>query len=212
MEYFTTYFTALQAANLAEITEHSLRPELKNLLSAIANGVDSNINILHEGKRAGKFGAPDFKVTRVDNIIGYVENKKIDEALDNILKSDQIKKYQQLSDNILITNYLEWIWLNKGHIQRKTLCDPVDLAQKRAKLDPQKVEAVRSLIAGFFSFAPEGIGKPKELAAALALRGKLLKEFLAEELYRQKQQDASGVLSLSKGSRTMQAILRLRSG
>ena len=121
MEYFTTYFNALQAANLAEMTEHSLRPDLKNLLSAVANTVDSKINILHEGKREGKFGAPDFKITRVDNIIGYVENKKIDASLDKILKSDQIKKYQQLSDNILITNYLEWIWLNKGHIQRETL-------------------------------------------------------------------------------------------
>lgn len=194
MDYFALYFHALQAANLAEITEHSLRPDLKNLLSAVANTVDSKITILHEGKREGKFGAPDFKVTRVDNIIGYVENKKIGENLDIILKSEQIKKYQQLSNNILITNYLEWIWLNKGDIQRETLCSVSDIARKKASLDPGKAKSVAALIQKFFSFAPEGIGKPKDLAQALALRGKMLKEFLAEELQRQEEHETKGKL------------------
>ena len=194
MEHFLTYFNALQASNLSEMTEHSLRPELKNLLSAIASHVDNHITILHEGKREGQFGAPDFKVTRIENIIGYVENKKVGEQLDHILKSDQIKKYQHLSDNILLTNYLEWIWLHQGNIQRETLCDVSDLEQKRTKLDPQHVAAVEKLVTGFLSFAPEGIGKPKALAEALAIRGKLLKEFLAEELHRQEHQDARGKL------------------
>ena len=101
-----------------------------------------------------------------------VENKKIDESLDKILKSEQIKKYQQLSDNILMTNYLEWIWLNKGAIQRATLCSVSDVARKKADLDPKKAESVAALIQKFFFFAPEGIGKPKDLAQALALRGK----------------------------------------
>lgn len=194
MEHFAAYFNALQAANLAEITEHSLRPDLKNLLSAVAATVDAKIAILHEGKREGKFGAPDFKITRVENIIGYVENKKIGEALDKIVKSDQIKKYQQLSENILITNYLEWVWLNKGNIQRATLCELAEIEHKKATLDPSKIASVEALLRGFFSFAPEGIGKPKELAEALAIRGKVLKEFLDEELQRQNADDIKGKL------------------
>ena len=68
MEHFTTYFKALQSYNFAQITEHSLRPELKDLLASIASQGDDEIKILHEGKREGKFGAPDFKITRIDNI------------------------------------------------------------------------------------------------------------------------------------------------
>jgi len=194
MEHFTAYFHALQAANLAEMTEHSLRPELKTLLSTVAAAVDAQIAILHEGKREGKFGAPDFKISRIHNIIGYVENKKIGEPLENIIKSDQIKKYQQLSDNILITNYLEWVWLNHGNIQRETLCDLANVEQKKATPEPQKITAVETLLRGFFSFAPEGIGKPKELAEALAIRGRVLKEFLDDELRRQSSDDVKGKL------------------
>ncbi len=146
MEHFSTYFKALQACHLSEITEHSLRPELKALLTGIAHEIDDKITILHEGKREGKFGAPDFKITRVENIIGYVENKKIEEHLDKILKSDQIKKYKQLSDNILLTNYLEWVWIHKGKTQRETLCYLSDLENKRAKLDESKAQAVKKLI------------------------------------------------------------------
>ncbi len=194
MDNFSIYFQALQSCNLSEITEYSLRPELKSLLSSIAENIDSKINILHEGKREGGFGAPDFSVRRIGNIIGYVENKKIGENLDNVIKSDQIRKYQQLSDNILITDYLEWIWLNKGDIQRKTLCYLSDIENKKAKLDPQNAVAVENLVKGFLSSAPEGIAKPKDLASALAIRGKLLKDFLAEELQRQENQDSKGKL------------------
>ena len=90
MEHFLTYFNVLQSSNLAEITKHSLRSELKALLSSIASQIDEKITILHEGKREGTFGSFDIKITRVESIIGYVENKKIGENFENILKSDQI--------------------------------------------------------------------------------------------------------------------------
>jgi hypothetical protein len=75
---FETYFTTLQSNNLKESTEHSFRTPLEKLLKAIA---PAGINILHEGKQEGKFGRLDFKITSVEKIIGYVENKKIDENL-----------------------------------------------------------------------------------------------------------------------------------
>lgn len=90
-----TYLNALKAADRSTITEHSLRPDLKNLFTALAA---AGTTVLHEGKREGRFGAPDFKISGAAGIIGYVENKKIDENLSNILKSDQIKKYSELSD------------------------------------------------------------------------------------------------------------------
>ncbi len=144
---FEKYFKSLQSQRISDITEHTHRPALKDLVESLAG---SKVKILHEPKREGKFGSPDFKITNTESIIGYIENKKIDENLDKILKSDQIKKYQSLSDNILITNYIEWIWIKEGKLQqRETLCFLTDIGNKKVKLDPSKVSAVEKLIKSF---------------------------------------------------------------
>lgn len=192
MTDFEKYFKALQAHRVDEITEHSHRSNLQQLLESIAS---PKTKVLHEPKREGKFGSPDFKITQVESIIGYVENKKIEENLDKILKTDQIKKYQALSDNILITNYIEWIWIKEGKIQqRETLCFLTDIEDKRKKLDTDKVKAVEKLIKSFFSQAPKEIADAKKLAEALAIRAKLLKDFLLEELQRQEKEHNEGRL------------------
>ena len=78
MPDFDKYFTSLQSHKIDEITEHSNRSALKDLLESLAG---KKIQILHEPKREGKFGSPDFKVTNTESIIGYVENKKIEENI-----------------------------------------------------------------------------------------------------------------------------------
>ncbi|HSW54227.1 MAG TPA: hypothetical protein VLH59_03995, partial [Ignavibacteriaceae bacterium] len=100
MTNFEKYFKSLQSQKISDITEHSHRPALKGLIESL---VGSKVKVLHEPKREDKFGSPDFKITNTESIIGYIENKKIEENLDKTIKSDQIKKYQALSDNILIT-------------------------------------------------------------------------------------------------------------
>lgn len=192
MADFEKYFKTLQAHDITGITEHSHRSNLQQLLESLAG---AKIKILHEPKREGKFGSPDFKVTYTESIIGYVENKKIDENLDKVLKSDQIKKYQSLSDNILLTNYIDWLWIREGKVQkRETLCFITDVENKRTKLDKTKVEAVEKLIISFLSQAPKEIANAKKLAEALAIRAKLLKDFLLDELKRQKQEHTEGRL------------------
>ncbi len=192
MSSFDTYFKSLQSHKIDDITEHSHRPALKDLMQNMAG---PKINILHEPKREGKFGSPDFKVTATESIIGYIENKKIEENLDKTIKSDQVKKYQSLSDNILLTNYIDWVWIKDGNVQkRETLCFLTDIENKRAKLDPVKAEAVEKLIKAFFSQAPKEIGDAKKLAAALAVRAKLLKDFLLHELMKQEKEHTEGRL------------------
>jgi hypothetical protein len=189
---FEKYFKSLQSQRISEITEHTHRGHLQQLLESLSG---SSIKILHEPKREGRFGAPDFKITQSESIIGYIENKKIEENLDKILKSNQIKKYQSLSDNILITNYIDWIWIKNGEVQqRENLCFLTDIENKRKKLDTTKAEAVRKLIQSFFSQAPKEIADTKKLANALAVRAKLLKDFLFEELLRQEKEHQEGRL------------------
>ena len=102
-----------------------------------------------------------------------------------ILKSEQIARYKSLSRNIVLTDYLKFIWINKDGIRRETLCYETDLENPRFRLREDRVAAVSKLLSGFFSTAPEGIGRAQQLALALASRSKLLRDYLGEELIRQ---------------------------
>lgn len=192
MKDFEAYFKSLQEYKVAHITEHTHRNILQRLLESLAG---ANLKVIHEPKREGKFGSPDFKIVYTESIIGYIENKKIEENLNKTLKSEQIKKYQALSDNILLTNYIEWIWIKDGNVQqREVLCFLTDVEDKRKKLDSKKAEAVEKLIKAFYSQAPKKIGDAKKLAEALAVRAKLLKDFLHDELLRQEKEHTEGRL------------------
>src|SRR5690606_3270096 len=140
-------------------------------------------------------GAPDYKVMKAESIIGYVENKKIEDNLSKTLKSKQIDRYKTLSDNILLTNYIEWMWIKDGKLNgQEVLCFEADLENKKSKLDETKVKAVEKLIRNFFSQAPIEISDSKKLAEALAVRAKILKDFLFDELERQHNRDKEGKL------------------
>jgi hypothetical protein len=87
------------------------------------------VKVQHEPKRAANRGAPDFKVTESGLILGYVENKGIDENL----------------NKVVLTDYLDFAWINKfGDPQRERLCHATDLESKKFKLDENRVAAVNS--------------------------------------------------------------------
>ena len=180
--HFEAYFEGLRQTPLREQTEFTNRGTLETLLRICA-GTDTHVQ--HEPKRGDK-GAPDFKIQRKGSILGYVEVKKIGVSLDEVLKSEQIAKYRTLSDNLILTDYLEWIWLDaKGVRAREILAFPTDLDGKKPKLKPERIEAVKKMLGGFFSEAPQGIARSEDLAYALATRSRLLRDYLAEELIRQ---------------------------
>ena len=191
---FDRYLLALRKTPIDDKTEHTDRAALQNLLQTIASGTESGIAVQHEPKRVADKGAPDFKVTKSGLILGYVENKAIGENLDKVLKSDQIKRYKSLSQNIIVTDYLHFIWINKDGIQRESLCHATDLESPKFRLRDDRVVAVRKLLEGFFSTAPEGIGRAQQLALALATRSKLLRDYLGEELVRQEREHKEGRL------------------
>lgn len=188
---FDRYLLALRKTPVDKKTEHTDRGALEALLQTVADGADGKISVQHEPKREADKGAPDFRVTKRGLILGYVENKTIGENLDRVLKSDQIKKYKTLSENIVLTDYLHFVWINKDGVKRETLLHESDLEHPKFKLKDDRIEAVRKLLGGFFSTAPEGIGKSQQLALALATRSKLLRDYLGEELVRQ-ERDSKG--------------------
>lgn len=97
-------------------SEHTLRTPLENLLNSTK---ENGIKIAHEAKKTEwENGTPDFKVFKqIDtkdklsypNLIGYIECKKLNEKLDEILNTAQIKKYLEVSPNIILTDYNRFI-------------------------------------------------------------------------------------------------------
>src|SRR5712671_839690 len=191
---FNRYLLALRKTSVDEKTEHTARAALQSLLQAVADAGASGVGVQHEPKRVADKGAPDFKVTKGGLILGYVENKAIGENLDKVLKSDQIKRYKGLSQNIILTDYLNFIWINKDGIQRETLCHATDLDSPKFRLHEDRIAAVNKILQSFFSSAPEGIGRAQQLALALATRSKLLRDYLGEELVRQEREHKEGRL------------------
>ncbi|OPY82516.1 MAG: N-6 DNA Methylase [Syntrophorhabdus sp. PtaU1.Bin153] len=193
---FKTYFNEIKALDPQDATEHTLRPALHNLLTALAEHKESKIKVVHEPKRdkSGK-GAPDFKFKIDESMLGYLENKSIEVSLDQVLKSEQIAKYKRLSNNLILTNYLEWIWLKDGVVAgRETLAYRSDVGYHKAHLDPDKAGKVGKLIGNFLSTAPKGVSRVDVLALSLATRCHDLREFLTEELIRQEKEHQEGRL------------------
>jgi len=192
--HFLTYFQEIQNTYLSqEAREVSYRTSLENLLNELKPS--AQMQVIHEGKREGKFGIPDFKIKQNEGIVGYIETKIIGENLEKILKSEQVQKYILLSDNILLTNYLEWIWIQDGTVmKRENLAKVTDLADKKTLLSNENITAVAQLIQHFFSTPPKGVSTPKKLAEALAIRARFLQDLLGAELQRQEEEDKKGKL------------------
>lgn len=168
---------------------------METLLNAAAKDANSKIRIIHEAKKVPGKGGPDFKAVKAGMILGYVEDKAIGENLDQVLKSDQIARYKQLSGNILLTDYLQFIWLKDGKVSaREQIAFPHDLEGKPKKPREDRVNAVSTLLRGFFSTAPDGIGRSEQLALALATRAHFLRDYLDQELRRQEKDRREGKL------------------
>lgn len=194
-ELFDRYILALRTTAIGDKTEHTDRAALQSLLQEFADKTEQGIKVQHEPKRVADKGAPDFKISKTGLILGYVENKGIDENVTKVLKSEQIAKYKSLSSNIILTDYLEFVWINKyGPPQRERLCHATDLGNRKFRLHEDRVDAVAKLLSGFFSSAPEGIGRAQQLALALATRSRLLRDYLGEELVRQEREHKEGRL------------------
>lgn len=188
LEIFEAYIQDLRSTGLKDSNELSYRNAFERLLKAISVA-NKNIHILHEPKRNKEFGSPDFRIKEIENILGYVETKKIGENLEALIDSEQINKYKQLSPNILLTNYNDFIWLRGNQISEKASITTFDqlYANKPMKLQVENLEAVYKLLENFFSVPPKGITRAKDLAKALAPRSRILRDFFNEVLVNQEQ-------------------------
>ncbi|EJD2281593.1 N-6 DNA methylase [Campylobacter jejuni] len=169
--------------------EHTHRTALQNLLQAIKDNQDkqNKISIKQEpnNDKEGR-GAPDFLITKDFLTLGYIENKRLNANLDNIIKSDQILKYTKLSPNIILTDYLRFILLSLNDKNEIIICKEVKICSldeiksviKNQSLLETKTKELNELFAIFFSKIPNPINSALDFANHLSLRTRILKDEL----------------------------------
>ncbi|EOE4872339.1 type ISP restriction/modification enzyme [Campylobacter jejuni] len=169
--------------------EHTHRTALQNLLQAIKDNQDkqNKISIKQEpnNDKEGR-GAPDFLITKDFLTLGYIENKRVNANLDNIITSDQILKYTKLSPNIILTDYLRFILLSLNDKNEIIICKEVKICSldeiksviKNQSLLEAKTKELNELFAIFFSKIPNPINSALDFANHLSLRTRILKDEL----------------------------------
>ena len=190
MDIINNYLNSIK--NMSEKDkEHTHRSALQILLNEIKDATgNGRVKIIHEpnNDKEGR-GAPDFRFEINSLILGYIENKRVNANLDEIIKSEQIKKYLELSDNIIITDYLRFIRIDKnGNITSEVrLCELSELKnynkafmQSKQLNLKEKANKLFEIFKLFLSHKPKQINSAKEFANALAERTKLLKNSLLE--------------------------------
>ncbi|MGI7910902.1 type ISP restriction/modification enzyme [Campylobacter jejuni] len=118
--------------------------------------------------------------------LGYIENKRVNANLDNIIKSDQILKYTKLSPNIILTDYLRFILLSLNDKNEIIICKEVKICSldeiksviKNQSLLDTKTQELNELFSIFFSKIPNPINSALDFANHLSLRTRILKDEL----------------------------------
>lgn len=114
-EIINNYLNSIKDMDVKD-KEHTHRSALEKLLKEIKKLVGNNrIEIIHEpnNDKEGR-GTPYFRFEKDFLPIGYIENKRVNYNLEEVIKSEQIQKYLLLSDNIIITDYLRFVKIDKN--------------------------------------------------------------------------------------------------
>lgn len=176
-----------------EKNELTHRSFLHNLLDKLKNHFNKEFKIEHEPKRE-QGSQPDFRVSYQGLNIGYIENKRAGENLNQLSKSDQVRKYLELNPNLMLTDYLNFMWVGKDEnnaplIKKEISVASLDELSKPLKPKPQTEHDLIELFKSFFNHEAAPITNAKDFATHLSPRTKYLKDALIK--YQEKAQVSS---------------------
>lgn len=185
---FIHYLQELQN-NLTRGSERTHYPTLKNLVDSGMLGITTTIE--ETGNQAG---IPDFTVRKNDNLLGYIEAKKIGENLDKTEETEQLQRYfdSAIGQNLILTNYLEFRWYIDGKLQLKTTLGKVEKEQIIFVDHAAKTE---ELIQSFLNRQERVINDYYDLAKQMAASTKAVRYGITEAL---KLEDEQGELTQLK--------------
>ncbi|WP_367702935.1 type ISP restriction/modification enzyme, partial [Helicobacter pylori] len=176
-----------------EKNELTHRSFLHNLLDKLKNHFNKEFKIEHEPKR-DQASQPDFRVSYQGLNIGYIENKRAETDLRQLLEKDQILKYLELNPNLMLTDYLNFVWVGKDEnnaplIKKEISVASLDELSKPLKPKPQTERDLIELFKSFFNYEAAPITNAKDFATHLSPRTKYLKDALIK--YQEKAQVSS---------------------
>ncbi|OJZ99112.1 type ISP restriction/modification enzyme [Helicobacter pylori] len=165
-----------------EKNELAHRPSLHNLLNRLKDNFNKEFKIEHEPKKE-QGSQPDFRVSFQGLNIGYIENKRVGNNLNQLLKSDQILKYLELNPNLMLTDYLNFAWVGKDEnnaplIKKEISVASLDELSKPLKPKPQTERDLIELFKSFFNYEAAPITNAKDFATHLSPRTRYLKDAL----------------------------------
>lgn len=159
--------------------EITLRSDLENLLNRLK---PKPVKIRQETKKQDyENGNPDFRIYRhidpeedlsYNTLIGYIETKKLDEKLDNILKSEQIRKYLEVSPNIILTDYNRFMLLSFDKVVLDVTLFPFgmdnNLFSDQNEITEERADDFLGMLGHFFDSTGRKIKSKKELVRVLS--------------------------------------------
>lgn len=162
-------------------TERTHYPTLKTLLESLEKGVTATV----EPKRID-CGAPDFRVSRGQTTVGYVEAKDVGASLDAIERDserakprthdgDQLKRFRKSLPNLVLTDYLEWRWYVDGARRAAERLGTVADGGKIA-FDKRGAERVWRLMGDFYAQKMPSAGTPKELSERMSRLARMIRD------------------------------------
>ena len=188
-EAIRQYLAAIDALyRTGKATEHSYRPALRDLLSALL----PEVAVINEPKRI-ECGAPDYILQKGGMPVAFVEAKDIgDPDLAGRRKNrEQFDRYKAGLDAIAFTDYLDFRLWRDG---RETMA--VRLGEERdgkLVLNADKADSFLTLVAELGNAAPQKIRTATQLARQMAGKAQVLREVAEKVLAQQeKARDSQG--------------------
>jgi hypothetical protein len=154
-----------------DATEHTYRGDLKLLIESIV----PEIIATNEPKRQA-CGAPDYKLTRQNITIGYIEAKDIGdkdlEGKNSKINKEQFDRYKKTKDQFIFTDYIDFHFYRNGEFLIKTKI--AELINDKLISCPNNHSIFTNLIIEFSTHISQSIKNPKELAEMMASKARLL--------------------------------------
>lgn len=154
-------------------TEHTYRPALKDMFSAVTKLT------VHNEPKGSAHGRPDFIFTEKGNIpIAWAEAKDLHIDLDKVEKSEQMGRYYGYP-NLILTNGLEFRFFKNG----ARYGEPIVIAKKKGdgiETEPEHFDLFVRTIGDFLKEHTDTIRSAEHLAKIMGGKGRRLRDNIIE--------------------------------
>lgn len=195
---FRDYLARLTAvAAQGDAREESFYAPLADLVSAWAQATKLEAVHVTTLPKSTEAGNPDFRVwDGQQHIIGYIEAKAPTvENLEPIAESEQLQRYRRTFPNLILTNFFEFrLYRDGALVAAARLARPFVATKLGARPPLEQADELQTLLQQFFAFSLPRAYNAEELAVALAVRTRFLRDQVVAEELAQEQTRGGGHL------------------